>query len=427
MPAAPVVQEGVDRTHEALLDELTKIGASRHRMTVPQSRSGRRPMSVETMLRKDREGTLFKTEEGKRPTSIKEAATRAVREWRAAAGAGDQAGADQIAAASGQLGLKPRFLENISGGGMEAGVDKMMGSAAPTAGAPAPNEGGYLARKLYKPDSPIATGKDTTNLLALKQQYTDTARSLSPQARQMVPAMYGFKELQGPAGQIRHISDHEYVPNLKGLEQSASPIAHAQRVQDVVAKPMAARGMPMGDIARPFDAGPAFGTVLGGNASNVGMTAKGPKIVDFLPNGKDSPVSVAEHGPLDIATPAQSGGGRSDTKYNAGNVNQLRRDVFRPQAPAPKPAVPAGGGGWSWGGAPAAPPKPALAAGGTALMPNAPKALGLAKTIPSPAAATAGLAKTIPAVPKALAASGGGAIARAARAFTPVAKTLAMH
>lgn len=60
-----VVQEDVDHTQIALYDELDKIAASRHRMAVPQSRSGRRPMSVETMLRKDREGTLFKSDHGK--------------------------------------------------------------------------------------------------------------------------------------------------------------------------------------------------------------------------------------------------------------------------------------------------------------------------------------------------------------------------
>lgn len=65
MDPSRVVQEDVDPIQNALYDELDKIGASRHRMAVPQSRSGRRPMSVETMLRKDREGTLFKSDHGK--------------------------------------------------------------------------------------------------------------------------------------------------------------------------------------------------------------------------------------------------------------------------------------------------------------------------------------------------------------------------
>lgn len=47
-------------TQAALLDELHKIAASRGRMTVAQSRAGKRPMSVETLLRKEKDGSLFK-------------------------------------------------------------------------------------------------------------------------------------------------------------------------------------------------------------------------------------------------------------------------------------------------------------------------------------------------------------------------------
>jgi hypothetical protein len=44
----------------ALVDELAKIAAAQARMMVPQSRTGRRPISVDNYLRRDREGTLFK-------------------------------------------------------------------------------------------------------------------------------------------------------------------------------------------------------------------------------------------------------------------------------------------------------------------------------------------------------------------------------
>lgn len=44
----------------ALFAGLRKLAASRARMTVPQSRSGRRPMSVTTMLKKDQTGSLWK-------------------------------------------------------------------------------------------------------------------------------------------------------------------------------------------------------------------------------------------------------------------------------------------------------------------------------------------------------------------------------
>ena len=53
-----------------LMDELRKVAASRTRMTVPQSRSGRRPISVDKMLRKDQEGTLFKNWHDKIPGGL---------------------------------------------------------------------------------------------------------------------------------------------------------------------------------------------------------------------------------------------------------------------------------------------------------------------------------------------------------------------
>lgn len=296
------------------------------------------------------------------------ALTRSVKEWRGAVGS-NPAYADQIAQSSGQLGLKPRFLENISGGGNEAAVDKMMGSVSP--GSAGPNEGGYLARKLYKPDSPVTVGEDTSKLLSMKQQYTDTARSLSPEAKSMVPAMYGHQEIKGPAGQLRHISDHEFVPQMKSLETSADPLAYTQRLQDVVAKPMAARGMPMKDIPRenPFHEF-GIGAPVVGNPGNAGVTKQGPKLVDFLPTGKGSPVSVEEHPTLD---PVTSNSRFQNTKYDASNVNTLRRDVYRPQAPAQvaKPAASAVGG-WSFGGA----PKPSAVVpkgpSGTLVMPKGP-------------------------------------------------------
>ncbi len=46
--------------YAAFLDELQKIAASKGRMRVSQSRSGRRSMRVDTMLRKEKEGSLFK-------------------------------------------------------------------------------------------------------------------------------------------------------------------------------------------------------------------------------------------------------------------------------------------------------------------------------------------------------------------------------
>lgn len=44
----------------AFFDELEKISASFRRLHVSKSRSGRRSMSVDTLLRKEKDGTLFR-------------------------------------------------------------------------------------------------------------------------------------------------------------------------------------------------------------------------------------------------------------------------------------------------------------------------------------------------------------------------------
>jgi hypothetical protein len=47
-------------TLAGFLDELTKIAASHGRMHMTKSRAGRRPMRVDTMLKKEKDGTLWK-------------------------------------------------------------------------------------------------------------------------------------------------------------------------------------------------------------------------------------------------------------------------------------------------------------------------------------------------------------------------------
>ncbi len=49
--------------YESFLDELRKLAASKHRLSISKSRSGRRSLSVQTLLKKDKEGTLFKKAE----------------------------------------------------------------------------------------------------------------------------------------------------------------------------------------------------------------------------------------------------------------------------------------------------------------------------------------------------------------------------
>jgi hypothetical protein len=208
---------------------------------------------------------------------------------------------------------------------------------------PERNTSGYLAQKLYKPDSPLTTGKATTQLLQEKQHFTDAARSLSPEAKSMVPAMYGFQERQGPGGQLRHTSQHEYVPNVSSLRKDPMAVHHAQAIQDTVVKPLEQKGMFMRDIARVHEG------QLAGNASNVGSTPQGPKVLDFLPTSEHSPVAVVTKGNRDLAIPASSSSGRMDTGYGEHNMPRLRKDVYNPSAdykmpslapPPGKPSIP---------------------------------------------------------------------------------------
>ena len=304
------------------------------------------------------------------------AVTRSVKEWRAATAAGNEGAANQIARGSAQLGNKPRYLEDISLGGEEAGVDKMMGHAgAPAPAAPgvpqrleqykankaglgagqlqgrsptqsvmrspegrgallrgtqaapqaaAPNESGLLARKLYKPDSTISRGEFTPQLLAQKQQVTDMARSLSPEAKAMVPAMYGHGTT-GSGGLQRSTSTHEFVPGLTDLrgnkgEQGWSRMEGARsdltNVQNTVLNPMAAKGHTMADTV----------SATGTNYGNVVNSPQGPKVLDFLPQSK---------GQLNPAI--QSFGKYAPTKTQFaegeahGSMGALRKEVFNPK------------------------------------------------------------------------------------------------
>jgi hypothetical protein len=305
------------------------------------------------------------------------ALTRSVKEWRAANAAGNEGAANQIAQGSAQLGNKPRYLEDISLGGEEAGVDKMMGHAgaqAPTAPAlqqrleqykankgelgvagrsptqsvmsspegrgallrgtqaapqaAAPNESGLMARKLYKPDSTISRGEFTPQLLAQKQQVTDAARSLSPEAKAMVPAMYGHATA-GTGGLQRSTSTHEFVPGISDLrgknigsedqkiwsrgQQGRQDLSN---IQEKVLNPMAAKGHTMADTV----------SASGTNYGNVVNSPQGPKVLDFLPQSK---------GQLNPAI--QSFGKYAPTKTQFaegeahGNMQSLRKEVFNPK------------------------------------------------------------------------------------------------
>lgn len=47
-------------TSDAFHDELEKIAVSWRRLMVARSRTGRRPMKVSTLLKKEKDGTLYK-------------------------------------------------------------------------------------------------------------------------------------------------------------------------------------------------------------------------------------------------------------------------------------------------------------------------------------------------------------------------------
>lgn len=265
----------------------------------------------------------------------KAAANRSVKEWRSMQAAGNTAGADQLAKAYGGLGNSPRYLRDISLGGSEAGVDQMMGRVAnPVTGAA--NDSGYLARKLYKPDSDITRGEHTNQMLHQKQQITNEARALSPEAKSIVPDMYGHKTT-GTGGLQRTTSDHEYVHGLSdirgqktvtptGNQWSRAPSARTadlEHVQDKVLKPMESRGKMLADTVG------ARGT----NYGNVMNSPTGPKVMDFLPvvEGQKDHISDSyrKYAPTGQSRFSEQAGQTPAQQKSL--QGQLRKEVYRPQ------------------------------------------------------------------------------------------------
>lgn len=271
----------------------------------------------------------------------KEARSRSAKEYRMATAAGDTSHANAVAQAHSQLGLTPRHVGDISEGGGEAGVDKMMGRVSnPTTGAI--NESGVYARKLYKPDSTVTQGEYTPRLIAQKQQMTDAARALSPEAKAMVPDMYGHQTLNaGDPNKARSISNHEYVPGMsdirgKNTGTADKPIWNRQNngasrdisaIEDKVIRPLQAQGHEMKDVLRQMG-----GSEM--NYGNVASTPSGPKIVDFIPEmkGQARPhlQSFVKYSPE-----AQR------MQFNQkGALPHLRREIFNPQMGGPKAEPP---------------------------------------------------------------------------------------
>lgn len=294
---------------------------------------------------------VVRVRDAHRPVITKEAANRSVKEWRSMQAAGDSGGADQLAKAYGGLGNKPRYLKDISLGGSEAGVDQMMGRVSnPNTGAV--NDSGYLARKMYKPDSDITRGEHTNQMLHQKQQITNEARAMSPEAKSIVPDMYGHKTM-GTGGLQRTTSDHEYVHGLSDIRgertystggrrlndeatrkmdkivnskwsrapsERAADLAH---VQDNVLKPMEARGKMLADTVGD----------RGTNYGNVMNSPTGPKVMDFLPVVEGQKDHITDS----YKKYAPTGKSRFEELPNQTNAQQrglqgeLRKEVYRPK------------------------------------------------------------------------------------------------
>lgn len=205
------------------------------------------------------------------------AKTRAAKEWQAATAKGDRSTADAIAKAYGDLELAPRQLKDISTGGAEAGVDLMMGQAGDRK-----LPGGYIARKMYKPDSRLHRGEHTRKILEMKQQFTDEMRN-NPSMREHVLDMAGHKEV-APG---KFVSYHEYLPDLQEWDPSKQGRHNTEKAVDTILRkvvdPMAEKDKIVHDAVMRNG---FFGRSI--NAGNVAMVPDGaggytPKIVDFIP------------------------------------------------------------------------------------------------------------------------------------------------
>jgi len=208
---------------------------------------------------------------------LKVAKPRYAREAMNAAQAGDMDTLNQISGAHERLGLKGREAGAL-GGGAEAGAFLNLGRAPGQMGGP-----NHHVEKFYNPESGITRGDYTRQLMEQKQKFTDTARSISPEARAMVPDMYGHesKNIGTPTQRTR--SSHEFVGGMHSLRKLDNRGELLDQVEKHVISPMKARGMSMGDTMR--EAENATGNVEQRvNTGNVVNSPTGPKVVDFLPH-----------------------------------------------------------------------------------------------------------------------------------------------
>lgn len=210
------------------------------------------------------------------------ARTRSAREAEAALHAGDTGTLNQIGQAHQQLGLSPRAVAPL-GGGAEAGAYLNLGRAQ------GQQAGGLHVEKFYNPNSDITQGDYTRQLVEKKKEFTDTARGMSPEAKSMVPDMYGHSSKNQNTPLQRTRSTHEFVGGASNLHdlpaQQHEPLL--DQVERHVISPMKARGMSMGDTMHegPSRYNPNEITRKV-NFGNVVNSPQGPKVLDFLPHQK---------------------------------------------------------------------------------------------------------------------------------------------
>jgi hypothetical protein len=269
--------------------------------------------------------------------AMKLAANAAARHIRAAMEAGDIDLANQIGGGMAKLEMKPRFIKGL-GQGLEAQADLMAGKSE--LGAE-----GLHVRKIYKPDSPISQGEETGHLLAEKKRIVDTARGLSPEAKEMVPAFHGVRRHE-TGGVPGFSSDHEYVHGLRpATKDPVAAVLNAKDLERHVVEPLKARGIHIDDIPLPSQGGFLFPRA--DNYSNFPLSPSGSgKMIDFLPTTGDT---------LDLTAPPPKGkvhmqGGKVLTHHaipadSPFKGDALRKAVYRG---AGMPAAPAKPGPGRW-------------------------------------------------------------------------------
>jgi hypothetical protein len=207
--------------------------------------------------------------------------------------------------------------------------------------------GGYVARKMYKPDSILHRGEATRAVLNQKQLLTDKAQKIAPQH---VVGMAGFEQVGATTGTPRFVSYHEYVPKFKdyhqmnaqyGVRGAMHPLGE---LEQNVLNPMSRRGMKLNDVYGQFRNGVGieaqdFQThfqpqINPGNVAYVqGSDGKHvAKVMDFLPKIE---------GQADIARDFQRvqesehpGRILGPSKYDQkGGIGELRKDVFQKRQP----------------------------------------------------------------------------------------------